>query len=57
MISAVVGHVVMSRVRSTTPVQAVPDPWPLLHKRGEPACSVGLRLVIHGRSGGLVFLQ
>ena len=54
MISAVVGHVVMSRIRSTTPVQAVPDPWPLIHKRGESACSVGLRLVIHGRSGGLV---
>ncbi len=54
MSSAVIGHEVMHRDHLTTSGQGGPDPWPLLRNRGDSDRSVGLRLVIHGRSGGLV---
>ncbi|MBC8168720.1 MAG: DNA mismatch repair protein MutS [Synechococcus sp. TMED66] len=38
----------------TTSAQGASDPWPLLRKRGELSGATALRLVIHGRSGGLV---
>jgi hypothetical protein len=38
----------------TRSAQGASDPWPLLRKRGELSGATALRLVIHGRSGGLV---
>ena len=54
MFSAVVSHACMNRIHSTSSVPVGFDPWPLLRKRAEPGREYGLRLVIHGRSGGVV---
>ena len=54
MPSAVVSHACMNGNHLTTSAQGASDPWPLLRKRGELSGATALRLVIHGRSGGLV---
>ena len=54
MTSAVISHACMNRDHSTTSALVGFDPWPLLRKRAEAGRAVGLRLVIHGRSGGVV---
>ena len=54
MPSAVVSHACMNGNHLTRSVQGASDPWPLLRKRGELSGATALRLVIHGRSGGLV---
>ena len=54
MSSAVVSHACMNGNHLTTSVQGAFDPWPLLRKRGESGGATALRLVVHGRSGGLV---
>ena len=54
MPSAVVSHACMNGNHLTRSAQGASDPWPLLRKRGELSGATALRLVIHGRSGGLV---
>jgi hypothetical protein len=36
------------------PVDLVVDPWPLLRKRSSASQQFAIRMVVHGRSGGLV---
>ena len=54
MPSAVVSHACMNENHLTRSVPGASDPWPLLRKRGDLSGGTALRLVIHGRSGGLV---
>ena len=54
MPSAVVSHACMNGNHLTRSAQGASDPWPLLRKRGELSGATALRLVIHGRSGGLI---
>ena len=54
MPSAVVSHACMNENHLTRSVPGASDPWPLLRKRGELSGGTALRLVIHGRSGGLI---
>ena len=54
MVSAVVSHACMDCDHLTSSVPVGFDPWPLLPKRAEAGRAAGLRLVIHGRSGGVV---
>ena len=51
---AVISHACMNRDHPTTTAPVGVDPWPLLRKRAEAGRAVGLRLVIHGRSAGVV---
>ena len=54
MTSAVISHACMNRDHPTTSAPVGFDPWPLLPKRAVAGRVAGLRLVIHGRSGGVV---
>ncbi len=54
MTSAVVSHACMNRDQLTSSAPVGFDPWPLLPKRAVAGRVAGLRLVIHGRSGGVV---
>jgi len=54
MSSAVVSHACMDGNQLTRSVPGASDPWPLLRKYGESSGQIAMRLVIHGRSGGLV---
>ena len=40
--------------RLMRPVDLVVDPWPLLRKRSSASQQFAIRMVVHGRSGGLV---
>ena len=54
MPSAVISHACMNENHLTRSVPGASDPWPLLRKHGALSGGTALRLVIHGRSGGVV---
>ena len=47
-------HACMSENHTTRSAQGGSDPWPLLRKHGESCGDTAIRLVIHGRAGGVI---